>query len=65
MTIDVELTLNRFGFSRPAKNKMQIGPIRISWWNVGKRSISFEVNWKSASEKKWTERKKPMPGSVN
>jgi len=45
---DIELTLNRFGFGKIADNKIQFGFLRFSWWNIsGKRSISFEINWKS------------------
>tara|TARA_Y100000034_G_scaffold123484_1_gene170297 strand:+ start:149 stop:295 length:147 start_codon:yes stop_codon:yes gene_type:complete len=48
MVVDVELTLNRFGFYKPARNKVQFAFIRISWWSgLGKKAISFEVNWKS------------------
>ncbi len=48
MVIDVELTLNRFGFYRPAPNKVQVGPVRVSWWQIdGKYAISFEVNWRA------------------
>ena len=47
MTIDVELTVNRFGFKRVAANKLQLGPLRLSWWrDTGKHSLSVEVNWK-------------------
>lgn len=45
MTIDIELSLNRFGFGRVAKNKFQLFFLRFSWWNIpNKHSISFEVN---------------------
>jgi len=48
MVIDIELTLNRCAFYRPAYNKVQIGPVRLSWWRVaGKHAVSFEVNWRS------------------
>ncbi|MGH7487098.1 MAG: hypothetical protein ACREMY_16065 [bacterium] len=48
MTIDFELTLNRFGVQRVAPNKLQLGPVRISWWRgTGKHSLSLEVNWKT------------------
>ena len=48
MIIDIELTLNRFGFSRPAANKLQVGFLRLSVWRgLGKWSISFEINWKT------------------
>lgn len=48
MAIDFELTLNRFGFERVAKNKVQIAFVRISWWDIPEKySISFEINWKT------------------
>jgi len=37
MVIDIELTLNRFGFGRIAENK----------FHSSKHSISFEINWKT------------------
>lgn len=47
MVIDFELTLNRFGLGRVSSNKIQIGFLRISWWEIpGKHAISFEVNWR-------------------
>jgi hypothetical protein len=47
MVIDLELTLNRFGFYWSAKNKLQLAFVRVSWWDIpNKHSISFEVNWK-------------------
>jgi hypothetical protein len=47
MVVDVELTLNRFGFYKPAENKMQFAMVRISWWrDIPKHAISFEINWK-------------------
>lgn len=47
MVIDVELSLNHFGMKRLASNKIQFGPLRISWWNViTKHGISFELNWR-------------------
>jgi len=46
--LDVELTLNRFGFERVASNKFQIGFFRIAWWKVnGKYAVSFEINWRT------------------
>lgn len=49
MSIDVEVTLNRFGFYRPASNKVQVGCLRIAWWKVpGKHSIGFEMNWRTS-----------------
>lgn len=51
MSIDVELTLNRFGFYRPAANKVQLGPIRVAWWKVsGKHSVGVEVNWRTRKD---------------
>ncbi len=48
MTIDIELTLNRFGLGKVAKNKFQFLFLRFSTWNIpNKHSISFEVNWKT------------------
>jgi len=47
MTVDLELTLNRFGFRRVSENKVQVGCFRVAWWRrLGKHSIGFEVNWK-------------------
>ena len=46
MVIDLELTLNRFGFRRIQKNKLQIAFFRIAWWNIqNKYAVSFEINW--------------------
>lgn len=48
MVIDIELTLNRFGFGKIAENKFQLLFLRFSHWNIpGKYSVSFEVNWRS------------------
>jgi hypothetical protein len=47
MVIDIELSLNQLGLRRLASNKVQIGPVRISWWSVRmKHGISFELNWR-------------------
>ena len=47
MVIDIELTLNRFGFGKIAENKFQLFWLRFSKWNIpGKYSISFEINWR-------------------
>jgi hypothetical protein len=47
MVIDIELTLNRFGFGRIDENKFQIFCIRFSRWKIpNKHSISFEINWR-------------------
>jgi len=47
MVIDIELTLNRFGFGRIAENKFQLAWLRFSKWRIpGKHSISFEINWR-------------------
>lgn len=46
MVIDIELTLNRWGFGKIAPNKFQFLFLRFSRWNIpGKHSVSFEVNW--------------------
>ena len=48
MVVDIELTLNRFGFRRVATNKIQLGWVRVAWWQVdGKHAVSFEVNWRT------------------
>ena len=53
MSVDVEVSLNRFGFYRPTQNKIQIGPLRISWWNFNhKHSLTFEANWITSSHVK-------------
>jgi hypothetical protein len=50
MVIDIELTLNRFGFGRIAKNKFQFLFLRFSFWKIpNKYSISFEINWRGTS----------------
>lgn len=47
MVVDVEVTLNRFGFERVAPNKIQFGFLRISYWtDLGKYALSFEINWR-------------------
>lgn len=47
MVIDIELTLNRFGFGKIAENKFQLFWLRFSKWHIpGKYSISFEINWR-------------------
>ncbi|MFH1151894.1 MAG: hypothetical protein V1788_02100 [Nanoarchaeota archaeon] len=48
MVIDIELTLNRFGFGKISENKFQLFFLRFSKWKIpGKYSISFEINWKT------------------
>ncbi len=48
MVIDVELTLNRFGFGKISDNKFQFLFLRFSKWNIsGKYSVSFEINWRT------------------
>ena len=48
MVIDVEITLNRFGFRREASNKVQVGFFRIAVWRgLKKHAVSFEINWKN------------------
>ena len=52
MVLDIELTLNRFGFGKIAENKFQLFCFRFSKWNIpGKNSISFEINWRTKPEK--------------
>ena len=47
MVIDIELTLNRFGFGKIAENKFQFLCFRFSKWKIpDKYSISFEINWR-------------------
>jgi len=47
MVIDIEFTLNRFGFGKIDKNKFQFLFFRFSKWNISnKYSISFEINWR-------------------
>ena len=51
MVVDIELTLNRFGFGRIAENKFQFLWLRFSVWKIpGKHSVSFEINWRTKSE---------------
>jgi hypothetical protein len=48
MVIDIELTLNRFGLGKIAKNKFQFLYLRFSRWDIpGKYSLSFEINWRA------------------
>lgn len=52
MVIDVELTLNRWGFGRITENKFQFLCLRFSKWQIpGKHSISFEINWVTKNNK--------------
>jgi hypothetical protein len=47
MVIDIELTLNRFGFGKISENKFQLFCFRFSKWQIpNKYSISFEINWR-------------------
>lgn len=47
MAIDIELTLNRFGFGKIDANKFQLFCFRFSKWKIpNKYSISFEINWR-------------------
>lgn len=47
MAIDIELTLNRWGFGRVATNKLQVGCFRFSVWpGLKKYAVCFEVNWR-------------------
>ena len=51
MAIDIELTLNRFGFGKIDHNKFQLFFLRFSRWDIpGKYSISFEINWRAKSK---------------
>jgi len=51
MVIDIELTLNRFGFGKIAENKFQFFWLRFSKWQIpGKHSISFEINWRNKNK---------------
>jgi hypothetical protein len=51
MVIDIELTLNRFGFGRISENKFQFLFFRFSKWKIhNKYSISFEINWRMKEE---------------
>jgi hypothetical protein len=51
MVIDIELTLNRFGFGKISENKFQFLCFRFSIWKIpNKYSISFEVNWRKKEE---------------
>lgn len=48
MSIDIELTLNRFGFGKIAENKFQFLFLRFSRWDIpGKYSLCFEINWRA------------------
>ena len=47
MILDIELTLNRFGFYKPASNKIQLAFFRFAvWQNKYKHSVSVEINWR-------------------
>lgn len=51
MVIDIELTLNRFGFGKIAENKFQFLCFRFSKWNIpNKHSLSFEINWRAKEQ---------------
>lgn len=65
MVIDIELTLNRFGFGKIAENKFQLFFLRFSKWQIpDKHSISFEINWKTErKEKQISESQNRMSGS--
>jgi hypothetical protein len=53
MVIDIELTLNRFGFGKISENKFQFLCFRFSKWKItNKYSISFEINWRVEEENK-------------
>ena len=47
MIVDIEITLNRFGFGKISKNKFQLGFLRFSLWrDIPKHAICVEINWK-------------------
>ena len=47
MVIDIELTLNRFGFRRVSENKVQVGCFRFTLWKgLEKHALCFEINWR-------------------
>jgi hypothetical protein len=51
MVIDIELTLNRFGFGKISENKFQFLFLRFPKWKISnKYSISFEINWRTKNE---------------
>jgi len=46
MILDIEITLNRFGFFRISPNKVQVASLRLSLWdNPHKHALCCEVNW--------------------
>lgn len=46
LVVDIELTLNRFGFGFISPNKVQFGFFRIAVWRgLPKAALSFEVNY--------------------
>ncbi len=47
--LDIEFTLNRFGWCWIQPNKLQLGPLRIAWWAGRKFAIGFEINWQRGS----------------
>lgn len=52
MVVDLELTLNRFGFGKISDNKFQFLFLRFSKWEIpNKHSISFEINWRTKEDK--------------
>ena len=52
MVVDIELTLNRFGFGKISNNKFQFLFLRFSKWEIpNKNSISFEINWRAKDNK--------------
>lgn len=57
MVIDIELTLNRFGFGKINENKFQFLCFRLSKWKIpNKYSISFEINWRGKEKIKLHEK---------
>jgi len=46
MILDIEITLNRFGFQRIQPNKFQIAFFRIAYWKGKKIALCVEINWR-------------------
>lgn len=59
MVVDIEFTLNRFGFGKISENKLQLLWFRFAKRKIpGKHSISFEINWRTREIKRETSEKK-------
>lgn len=47
MVLDIEITLNRFGFYWVSENKVQVGCFRFTVWRgLKKWTLCCEINWK-------------------